>query len=340
MKKNVLFILIGVICACVIFFLLRQERGVSLAEEGLTDFRIQDTAMVGKIFIADNYGKVTLVRGDDGFWTIDDSLRVLPHQMKLILKTFKQIGIQSPVGKKQKQTAMQIINGDNRQVKIYDRDGKWMKTWYVGRGTKTSQGTFAILETPTEGVSPEPYIIEVRGFRGYLTTRFHSNVDEWRWTGVFYYPEMDLEEVKVSVPKRSEDGFSIRIGDRFKSELDLFDQNGFPVPGNKAEIGKYIGGFQSINLEHFVPDLAPSQQDSLRKQLPDYFFQVKDKKGVWNECALYFRPIASKTAGAMGDRAPEIDPERVYIIYKNEIASGQRLTFDKLLRTKSQLMGI
>ncbi|NNC82388.1 MAG: hypothetical protein HKN79_02325 [Flavobacteriales bacterium] len=333
MKKNILYLLILILLGGAVYMLYTSEGASTLGQKALTDFAIADTSQVGKVIIDDGRNVIELERRDDGHWSLDDEYIAMPHHIDLMLRTFKAVGVQSPVSKSQKDQVMKIIAGDTRKVEIYDLEGNWIKTWYVGRSTQSNQGTFALLETPQDGLSNEPFVIEYRGFRGYLTTRFHAIVSEWRWTGLFNYPELDFKKVQVETPRVPEAGFSIDIQDRYKGEFTLRDHAGNVLDRPKSKIGEYLGGFQSINVEHFEPDITAAQEDSLLAMDPSFRISVTGPDDSVRTADIYFRKPPVALAARMGDDVPEIDPERVYVHFDGDVAYGQRLTFDKILRT-------
>lgn len=333
MKKNILYLLLLIAMGYVVYVLYSSDSPGSLGKKALTDFAINDTANVGKIVIDDGRSVVELKRREDGFWSLDDEYTAMPHHVDLLLKTFTAVGVQSPVSKAQKQQVMKIIAGDTRKVEVFDLEGNWIKTWYIGRSTQSSQGTFALLETPEEGLSDEPFVIEYRGFRGYLTTRFHAIVNEWRWTGLFNYPELDFKKVVVETPRVPEAGYSIEVIDRFKGDFIMRDHEGNEIERPKAAIADFLGSFKSINVEHFEPDISEAQEDSLLAMQPSFRISVHDRNNEVQSADIYFRKPPAALQGRMGDRTPEIDPERVFVYFNEDLAYGQRLTFDKILRT-------
>ena len=335
--KNLLYLLLLVLIIAGIYFLSQNSTGSSLTEKGLTDFAIEDTSSIGKVIIDDGRNIAELKRGDDRFWILDDKYIAMPHHVDVIMKTFANVGIQNPVSKAKKAEVIKIIMGDTRKVAIYDREGKWMKTWYVGRATQTSQGTYALLETPEEGLSSEPFVIEMRGFRGYLTTRFHAIINEWRWTGLFYYPELDFKRVVVETPRDPAQGFSVEVRSKLDADFTLFDHTGLPVDKAKSVVAAYLGGYSKINVEHFEPEVTPAQEDSIRATPPAFRISVTGKDDKVQQADIWYRPTPLATRSRMGDRAPEHDPERVYVYFNDDMAMGQRLTFDKILLTIQDL---
>jgi len=340
MNKTLVYALLALVLVGALYMLLSKEETTSLASNALTDYAIKDTASIGSIYIADRKGgEVTLARGEDNFWLVNNTHRILPHQIKMILKTFHGAGIQQPVSKTERETVMNVIAGDNRKVKVFDLDGNWIKTWYVGRATVTSQGTYALLETPEDGLSPEPMVIETRAFRGYLTNRFHTKVKDWRWLGVFYHPEGDIASIEVKRPRTFNQGFSIDVEDRLNGKMRLLDEVGRQLPADGRLLGEYVDQFKRVNAEHFIPDLTPLQMDSMLQLPPDYHITVTNKAGEEQSAKVYHRPTPAVTRAKMAPNAPVNDPERVFVQFNGEVASAQRLLFDPILKERKNLMG-
>lgn len=336
-QKNIISLVMILVLAFVAYELSRGSDGSTLADKALTEFSVQDTASIGAFSVEDALGrKVVISRRADGFWDLNDRYIAMPHMVDLILRTFKNVGIQNPVPEAQRETAMRILLGDTRKVKILDRDSEWIKTWHVGRATQNNQGTFALLETPEDGISTDPFIIEYRGFRGYLTTRFHAREIDWRWTGVFHYPELEINTIDVQTPRDPSRGFRIGIQSVLDGEFQLMDHSGAPIPMDKGAVLDYIQQFKSVNLEHFQPDIKEYQADSILALPPDIRFTVTDNRGVATSCDLYFRATPQVLRNRMTN-PPAIDPERVFINLNGDLAYGQRLTFDRIIATVDDL---
>jgi hypothetical protein len=333
MKKNLISLAILIGLGYAVYHLFSNSDSSSLGKKALSDFAISDTSQVGSIIIDDSRHIVELKRGEGKLWSLNDTMIAMPHHVDLLLRTFATVGVQSPVSKVQRQTAIRIIMGDTRKVKILDKEGKWIKTWYVGRATQNNQGTFALLETPEDGLSDQPYIIEVRGFRGFLTTRFHADIKEWRWTGLFYYPDLDFKSVKVETPRDKEFGFHVDVIDRFSGEFLVKDHEGNEIEKSKPAIAAFLGNFKQINVEHFNLNITPAQEDSILNTPPAFRISVTDKTNEVKSADIYFRKPPPALAERMGARTPEFDPERVFVYFDGDLAYGQRLTFDKILYT-------
>lgn len=339
MKGNLKYLILAVVLAAAAYSVWSSNSN-GRSSKILSDFAIEDTASIGRIFIDDGQGNtVNLIRTEGRFWVLNDSLKAMPHHVLLLLKTFAGAGVQSPVSDASRENVMRIILADNRRVEVYDRNKKWIKTWYVGRSTQNSQGTYAILETPEDGLSTEPFVIEMRGFRGYLTTRFHADVNDWRWSGVFYHPKLDISSIEVRLPKRENGDFKILIPKDRKENLKMMTLEGEPLEAPLINLSTYVEQFKTINVGTFKLEMSDFQRDSVLSQTPDFRIHITDYDGNEESCDIFFKrpPPIYKEYQGLSDVS--FDPERVFLYFNGELALGQRPTFDKIMYGRQELMG-
>ena len=76
------------------------------------------------------------------------------------------------------------------KVEIYAKNGKALRTFYVGGSTSDDRGTFMMMEN-----SNEPYVMHIQGFQGMLRPRFHTDEQDWRDRFVFKLKPEDIKMV-------------------------------------------------------------------------------------------------------------------------------------------------
>lgn len=97
MKGNLKYLILAVLLAGGAYYVWSSKSG-GKSSKALSDFAIEDTSSVGRIFIDDGRGNTVDLRRKEGrFWSLNDSLKAMPHQVQLLLKTFATTGVQSPV---------------------------------------------------------------------------------------------------------------------------------------------------------------------------------------------------------------------------------------------------
>jgi hypothetical protein len=160
--KNTLSILIMCVLAFTTVFLVTKYQNSTLKEE-LSDFAVEDTASIDKIFLSDKDGyKLLLERKTVSAWKVNNSFEARPDAIKILLETIHQIRVKAPVGRASFNNVIKKLAVKSTKVEIYQK-GKIVKTYYVGGTTEDFLGNYMMIEN-----SAAPFIIHIPGFEGYL----------------------------------------------------------------------------------------------------------------------------------------------------------------------------
>jgi hypothetical protein len=330
MKKILPLAVLVVIVAAVAYYFSSTVNPTATSIASQTAFSIDDTASIGKIFIADLKGnKALLTRQEDNTWLINEKYRAREDAIETLLKTFKNVYIQRPVSKGAQTEVNKLLAGAHKKVEIYDLEGEWIKTWYVGDATMDKKGTYMLLETPEWGRAAAPYILDMRGFIGMLNTRFFTNENEWRSVGLLKYDELTINEINVTYPGSEEQGFRITYGGG--NDIKLFypgDNN--PIPQFDTSLVKdYLLNFKLASFENYRTGLTAMQIDSVLNSRPYQIIEIQDRKGT-EIIKLWPKKAAPSPEFENDSTRSEVDLERVYAVSSaGELALAQRLTWDK-----------
>ena len=330
MKKSLPLIVLVLVVAVAAYFLSTNIEPSSTGIKSQTSFEISDTSNVGKIIIvsAGSGAKVRLERQADNNWMVNDKFRAREDAIQTILKTFKNIYVQRPVKKEAVETSLRIIAGGSKKVEIFDREGNWIKTWYVGHASKDNKGTHMLLETPGGGKSPNPFIMDMKGFIGMLNTRFFTDENEWRSVGILNYPNMDIREVEVTYPDELEKSFRITYGGGNDIKLYRHDSEKEISVYDTSVVKDYLLNFKLASFENYKTGLSPAETDSVLQLTPYQVIRVKDNSRE-RTIRLWPKKVLSEEDAA--DRIePEVDGDRVYAATTaGELALAQRYGWDK-----------
>ena len=330
MRKTLplLFLVLIVVAIAIYFTVSVDPDGTSVKSQ--TDYAIQDTASIGKIFIADRLGNtITLTREESGSWDVNGKFPAREDAVETILKTFKNVYIQRPVPKDAQEQVIRVMAGMSKKVEIYDRNGKWLKSWYVGYATMDKKGTYMVLETPEGGRSKAPFILDMRGFIGMLNTRFFTNESEWRSTAVIKYPNMNLQEIEVHYPGQEDQSFKITYGGGNDIKLYRYGADEEISNFDTSMVKDYLLNYKLASFENYKTGLDDAQEDSVKMQVPYQVITIKDPRHT-REIKLWAK---KPWEGEMEDdrKTPsKVDRERVYATCDNgELALAQRYAWDK-----------
>jgi len=329
MKKSLPLLIIVLVAGALAWYFSSDRSPLTTSVKASTNFEIKDTSQVGKIFIADLNGRsINLVRQENGSWTVNDKYRAREDAVQTLLKTFKNVYVQRPVPKNAQGEVNKVMAGASKKVEIYNLDGKWMKTWYVGHATMDKKGTYMLLETPEYGKASEPYIMDMKGFIGMLNTRFFTNESEWRSVGIVRYPNMNIEKLQVDYPSNPNQSFKVELAGG--NDIFLYDGDGNQIADyDTLTLKDYLLNYKVVSFENYRTGLSEAQADSVMNSTPYQIITITDPKKtttirVWPKKA----PPNQKE---MDNETPAtIDRERFYASTKEgQLALVQRFMFDK-----------
>ena len=337
MKKNsiLLLVLAGLaIAAGVVYF---QSHTSTIADEPLTDFAIEDTAKVNKVVITDHLGKVATLERVPGerLWLLNGKLEAREDAVNLMLKTFNRIRIRGNVSDSSRDNMLKLLASSSKRVEIFTGGDEPAKIWYVGIPTPDHTGTVMLLEIPGIGRSEEPYIVHMEGFTGFLSTRFFTNEMEWRYTGIFEYPHLEVSKVRMINHMIPTDSWEVRFSGG--NNLELWSCNAAGAHEKKAlrfdttAVKEQLLLFKKVHVESFNTQLNEIQTDSLRNAQPAYTLEVTDNQGTSTTIDLHLKPSKKPMEDDYGNIIP-FDLDYFWAKTQDgEIAMAQSYNFSPLL---------
>lgn len=338
MHKNLqLFYVLVVVTAAAVGFrwYLNKSNSADLSLEQAANFAIADTASVTRIVIADKDGQTADLRREQGqrYWSLNNRYSARKDAVDLLLKTFKRIGIKGAVPQAERQTVMRMLAGRAKKVEIFTEGNPApVKTWYIGTATQNHTGTYMLLETKS-GMAQEPFITHMEGFTGFLSTRFFTDEQEWRYTGVFDFPGRSLTKATFIDHANPENSWNLSVSEM--GHLNLMDAMGNPVAyGDTSAVQDLFLLYKKVHLETYNNHLTEAGLDSmLTRATPAFTLRAQSENALETDSIqLYWKSPAVVEYDDMGEPLPW-DGSRMYgRVNGDEIVLVQRFVFDPLLK--------
>lgn len=306
-----------------------------LDAQASAQFAITDTASVDRIFIADRDGGEVLLERVPGasYWKLNGKHWARKDAVDLLLKTFLRIRVQSPVPLAQRENVIRMLAGRAKKVEIYTGGDEPAKIWYVGTATQSHTGTHMLLETP-EGRGQEPFVTHMEGFTGFLSTRFFTDELEWRYTGVFDFPDRTLRGISVEFRESPQWNYALEVDT--SGTLVWKGAGGLIRPVPDSQWQDHFLSFRKVHLETFKNYLTPDAVDSLAQTQPAFVLRAWGADGRRDSIALYWKAPTLETLDEQGNALPW-DGARMYGNYRGEWVLCQRFVFDPLLRSPAEI---
>ncbi len=337
MKKNIILLLVLAVLAIAAGVVYFQSHTSTISDEPLTDFAIEDTAKVNKVVITDHLGKVAVVERVPGerLWRLNGKLHAREDAVNLMLKTFNRIRIRGNVSDSSRANMLKLLASSSKRVEIFTGGNEPAKIWYVGIPTPDHTGTIMLLEIPGIGRSEEPYIVHMEGFTGFLSTRFFTNEMEWRYTGIFEYPHLEVSKVRMINHMIPADSWEVRFSGGNNIELWSCDVAGASerkaLRFDTTAVKEQLLLFKKVHVESFNTQLTESQTDSLGQAQAAYTLEVTDSKGKTTTIDLHLKPSKKAIEDDYGNIIP-FDLDYFWAKTQDgEIAMAQSYNFSPLL---------
>ncbi len=353
MKKNKLVIII-ILILLIIAAGLAITNSSSTLRRDISDFAIDDTASVTKIYLADKADKeVTLEKTAPGEWLLNGEYPASEPKIKSLMKTMGDIKVMRPVSKTEHNNVVRRLAAKSVKVEVYQikpminifdwitlfpRETK-TKTYYVGGSTKDNLGTYMLMENSTQ-----PYVTYVPMLRGYISPKYTTIEDDWRDHQVF---EHRLEEIKsIDMDFMQENGESYRVENIDNLNLKLIDKSTGEVLSryDTLKLLTFVTSFEDIRYESLLnSQLEQEYIDSVKSNTPMHIITIVDKNDDTTKVITYqkkgFKYIYDEFT-----EGPVLEPFDIDRLYASlhggrDFVLIQYFVFDKILRPLSYFTG-
>lgn len=324
MKKG--FYIIGLlVLAAVAVYVITQDTSSTIKGEK-SDFAVEDTASITKIFLADKNDETILLERKGDHWIVNREYRARQEAVQVLLETIKKIRVRAPVPRSAFENVVKTIAGKSVKVEIYQGGDSPSKVYYVGHANQDHTGTYMLLEN-----SSVPFLMHIEGMRGYLTPRYFTNLNEWRHNGIFTSSPTQIAELKVEYPKEEEKSFKI-----FKNSTDeafrveKIQSNEGVMPLDTAKLMRYLLRYKMVYFEGFEETKEQTFIDSIIASTPEQVYTLTQHDGTTNTVEVYLKPAHEGASDYEGNPI-EYDLDRLYgYVNGEDFVVIQYVIFDPL----------
>lgn len=328
MKKNTtLLLIIAIVALAVIAYFVSGE------EEGkpMSDFAIENVEDINKFIISRTDGSSITIENIDGVWMCNNEFKARDANIELLLKTFKNISVQSSVSSDLKKTVVGNMASRHKKVQIFE-NGKNTKTYFIGSPTSDHYGTYMLLEKNGKK-SSEAYVMHLPGFNGFLESRFYTEIKDWKHTGVYTMNPENIKQIKVEHYESPENSYVITQAD---GRFDFTTIDGVPVGDyNLTLLQNYVRTYEKIFYNQ-IGDYTENQVDSIKKEDPTYIVSVTDNADNVKQVFFTLKETG-ETMDSITGKAIAYDVNMIHGYYPEgeEIYLFQYFSLDNMFAKKS-----
>lgn len=321
--RILLVVLIVVIIPSVMVIMKNKSKTLSGKD---TDFAMEDTSCIDKIFIANKLGgKVTLERKPGQGWMVNDKYPARRDDILLLLETFKNIQVRYPAPQEAQQNLIKRMSAQSVKCEIYCK-GELARIWYVGNETADLKGTFCLLQDPNADKPFETvYVLEIPGFVGVITPRFFTDESTWREKKVMSLAPNQIKNVKLDMVGMPDSSFSIDV--KGLHDFEVKDGHGKKIaPYDTLAVQQYLSYFMALYVETWATNSTAHEIDSVRKTNHFLEIDVTDVQNKTERFKFYHKPPLPKNEYVEGVKVP-YDPENIYLKLRDDKEFARVLVF-------------
>ena len=325
MKKNKIAFFVVIILTSIALYLHFNNSSSTIKEE-LRNFAVEDTAAITKIFLADKNGnQVLLEKLKPGHWRANNKYDARNDAIENLLLTIKQLDVKEPVGKSGIENVIKLMSSNSTKVEIYQGDDdKPAKVYYVGHATQDNFGTFMLLEN-----SSVPFVMHIKGFFGYLNTRYFAEEDKWRDSEIFNYELSQMQSLEITHSENPDKSFLIT---NINSGNPVLKSAGKIVSDlDTALVYSYLSLYNKVNFEEFANEVKKEMRDSITQGNPLFVITITDILGKKNAVKAFRKPTKSGTTDMEGKTVyHDLDRMNALINNGKDFVIIQYFVFDPL----------
>lgn len=352
MKRN-RFLLILTILIVIIGSLFLINREYTTLDDAESGFAVEDTASITKIFIVDkNNNSVKLTKQAPGKWILNDDLNAHNYYVTMLLRTMKELTVRYPVPMAARDNVIRRMASIGRKVEVYqevyrinlfDRlklfpHEKLTRVYYVGDATQDNRGTYMLMEDATQ-----PYVVFLPSLRGFIATRYSTDIDSWREQIIFRTPLQEFSSVTIEFLEEPEESFIVRARDDGNFSLELLE-NGRQMPYDTLRMLQFVTAFKDIRYESNLNNkLDAAYIDSIASGPMAHIISLAEKDGDTTLVKTFrkggFSQIFEDVEG-VSMHPFDLDRLYAYLNDDKDFVLIQYFVFDRVLRTASYLRGL
>ena len=340
-KNNRITIIIAALLVVIAGVLIWNNRYISTNRGEDSDFQVWDTASVTKIYLADRRERESLLEREPQGWVLNGTYKAHPKQVQYLLTTLYKIRIKMPVSKASHDNIVKQLASQSTKVEVYQivprinlfdkikmfYHEKRTKVFYVGDATMDGSGTFMLKEG-----ADKAYIVYIPSFRGFITTRFTANPDDWRDHTIFHENMADIQSVEVDFNEDPEGSFRIdNIGKHQYKLTRLIDNQDLPY--DTLKVINLMSSFGDLRFEALFTNTLPQERiDSITSSPYMHYIVVTDKDGNKQDMKT-FKKLVLNGVTDIGGELGDVDRDRMYALVDDgkDFVLIQNYVFDKVL---------
>jgi hypothetical protein len=212
------------------------------------------------------------------------------------------------------------------KIKLFPHE-KLTKVFFIGDVTQDNSGTYVLKEG-----ADKAYIVHLHGFRGFISSRFSANQEDWRDHKIISEDINNIASMKLEFNNDAENSFVINTTGNYKYEMKHL-HDGSNVDIDTIRVLNLLTSFNDVRFEAFLTDITKERRDSIISSPYLERLTLTTKDGKQEVIRTYTMRINASAFGFTEDDWDD-DPDHKYAYIENsdELVMIQDFAFGKILK--------
>ncbi len=219
MNKKQIIILIILLAGAITAY--RKASNLTTLNTDSKSYTLEQDVEITKIEIEDKFNH-SYIKKEKNDWIINDSLKAGKAAVKLLIKTFRNIELKSPVAINKTDEINKKLIKEGKTIRFFSGNNLILEL-ITGKGTKTKEGTYA------KKINQDAVILQAPGIAKDFSLLLKSNYIYWADNIIFAYYPSKIRQIEIINNKNPEKSFileqskDIKIFDIQKKEMKKID---------------------------------------------------------------------------------------------------------------------
>lgn len=304
------------------------------------DFAIKNISEIEQVILSNTNGDTAILSKENNIWMINHQYKAREKVVSSMLEVVQNLQVEYPVANAAQDNVNKMMLNFNTRVRVYGKNNKLLKTFLVGPGNISGQGTYMIQEHKGK-LSKKVYVVNVPGATGSLVPYFIADPKVWRSRELFMYKPEQISEVYMQYTLFPESSFILTQKEGKRSLQPLLASA--IIEGKEpdsARMHEYLRYFEVSYAENYINQYP--NIDTLKNKTPYALLRITDVKGAETTIKLYQMPVYERTKTQytpMGDKLQYDTDKYIGLINKDtDFVLIQYYVFGKYLKRYEQFL--
>lgn len=310
-QQRTTLILMAIFAAFIaIYWIWIKDKKTTSLDSVESQFAISDTASIVEIELVKlqndkEAGRLILHRTGKGQWTVNNQYKAQAQTIQTALTTLFRLDVREPVHPNAYQTVFEAIKRSHIHLKVVTNSETYR--YYISGASPDGNGTIMMQEG-----AEKPYIVELPGFQGYLTSRFTTDIDAWRENMLFDIDPQIITQVSIKAPG-PDSSFVLK---KLNNSWLVNDK-----PADSTAVVAYLSRYGATYGESFTNSFCPNCLDSLKTILPTYSIDIQTNTNKNIQLKLYDRGQEASSFFGIVNTSNEARTVQKFVIQRYFVSS-------------------